>query len=184
MPYALDQPMKPVYTRYCWEKIFTPEECDAIIKLGTTMQEATVAVDQNVIGVDQIKRRSKVQWVNWNMDSDWIYAKLAGATMSANKFFNFILSSYLEPLQLTQYDASYKGHYDWHQDTGPNAMTKRKLSQVVLLSDPKGFKGGELELFDIGPIKELDRGVVITFPPYEFHKVHPLTEGTRWSLVS
>ena len=66
---------------------------------------------------------------------------------------------------------------------------------MVQLSDPKKFKGGELEL-DFGrkgnkntsSIKvdkpfNTKRGSIIFFPSFVWHRVKPVTKGTRYSLV-
>ena len=64
----------------------------------------------------------------------------------------------------------------------------------VSLSDPKNYKGGDLE-FDfrnvetgkkpnIRKCKELlPKGSIVVFPSYVWHRVTPVTKGTRYSLV-
>jgi PKHD-type hydroxylase len=69
----------------------------------------------------------------------------------------------------------------------------RKLSVTCSLSDPKDYKGGELE-FDfrnMGPDKPTirkcaeiaARGSIVVFPSHVWHRVKPVTKGTRYSLV-
>ena len=70
----------------------------------------------------------------------------------------------------------------------------RKLSVTVSLSDPEDYEGGVLE-FDLrntGQIntseiikcKEiLPKGSIVVFPSYTWHRVSPVTKGTRLSLV-
>jgi PKHD-type hydroxylase len=69
----------------------------------------------------------------------------------------------------------------------------RKLSVTCSLSDPKDYKGGELE-FDfrnMDPDKKSvrkcaeisERGSIVVFPSHIWHRVKPVTKGTRYSLV-
>ena len=105
-----------------------------------------------------------------------------------------------EACQFTRYS---KGQfYDWHCDSwdlpytqeGPTKGKIRKLSVTVSLSDPKDYKGGELE-FDfrnLDPDKKsnikkckeiLPKGSLIVFPSFVWHRVCPVKRGTRYSLV-
>ena len=70
----------------------------------------------------------------------------------------------------------------------------RKISMIVSLSEPTDYEGGQLE-FD--PINEdhdsgrnvlecqeiKPRGSVVVFPSFVWHRVKPVTKGTRYSLV-
>ena len=67
-----------------------------------------------------------------------------------------------------------------------------KLSVTVSLSDPKDYKGGLLEIDSRRMdrknsklvVKEgLPQGSIIVFPSYMWHRVTPVTKGTRYSLV-
>ena len=57
-----------------------------------------------------------------------------------------------------------------------------KLSMSMLLNS--NFKGGDLEIFgaDIHP-NLLNPGDSVFFPSFMHHRVTPVTEGTRYSLV-
>ena len=112
----------------------------------------------------------------------------------------FVYEQLNESFQFTSYKKN--GHYDWHQDSwhetyqnkNPNFNNKiRKLSVIISLSDPKDYKGGDV-LFSfhnpnskksvphkINQIKE--KGSILVFPSHVWHKVTPVTEGKRYSLV-
>jgi PKHD-type hydroxylase len=77
------------------------------------------------------------------------------------------------------------GHYDWHPDTMPpdENNIQRKLSSVLMLSDPKDYEGGELELKNVTPLK-LTQGSIIVFPSPIEHRVLPVTKGERYSAVA
>ena len=92
----------------------------------------------------------------------------------------------------------------WHRDgweesysnpKDPNEHKKiRKLSVTLSLSDEKDYEGGELE-FDLGdtePSQERaprkcteirSKGSLVVFPSFIWHRVCPVTSGTRYSLV-
>jgi PKHD-type hydroxylase len=100
-------------------------------------------------------------------------------------FYNFNLTGFGEPLQLTNYDNTDNGMYSWHQDFG--GTVSRKLSLVLQLSDPADYEGGNLELNAGGyePIRiEKRRGLLVAFPSWQVHQVTPVTQGTRQSLVA
>jgi PKHD-type hydroxylase len=62
----------------------------------------------------------------------------------------------------------------------------RKLSIVVQLTDPKDYKGGELQLFEGGDpiVITKQQGMVTLFPSYMLHQVTPVTKGMRHTLVA
>ena len=70
----------------------------------------------------------------------------------------------------------------------------RKLSVTVSLSDPKDYEGGflqfdlrnkgEINTSEVITCKEImSRGSIVVFPSYTWHRVSPVTKGTRLSLV-
>ena len=61
--------------------------------------------------------------------------------------------------------------------------TVRKISMTLLLSDPKDFKGGELEILGNKKRVDLKRGHAIFFASFIRHRVKPVTKGNRKSLV-
>lgn len=168
-----------------YDKYFTPSECEAIINLAKTIkpQEALTGA-----GNDKSIRSSEVVWLHENEQSKWIFDKLESVCESIRaNWYPFTLSGFGEPIQITRYFASEGGHYDTHVDVGGGNTSNRKLSLVVLLSDPTEFKGGELEILAITEkdktVKQLTQGTVVAFPSWALHRVNPVTEGSRTSLV-
>ena len=109
-----------------------------------------------------------------------------------------------ESCQFTKYKKGQ--YYDWHCDSwdkpyvntqNPQDPTNgkiRKLSVTVTLSDPKEYKGGELEFDyrDLDPDKKrkpvkckeiLPKGSLVVFPSFVWHRVCPVKSGERNSLV-
>ncbi len=103
--------------------------------------------------------------------------------------YNCEFKSY-EPVQLLGYPVG--GHYLGHNDCEHfNYETRqwertmeRDVSFLFYLNDQYG--GGELEFYELGLTIKPKKGMMIAFPSYkEFaHKVHPVTWGYRYSLVS
>lgn len=75
-------------------------------------------------------------------------------------------------------------YYIQHVDSG--TKTPRTLSFVLLLSPPDEYKGGELEMLSCSYKPVLKQGSVIVFPSNfcYTHRVAPVTEGTRYSVVT
>ena len=76
-------------------------------------------------------------------------------------------------------------HFDWHLDFGPGAISERKLSITVQLSDEDAYEGGDLEFMVNKEYVKAPReqGTVIVFPSFIMHRVTPVTKGTRESIV-
>ena len=103
--------------------------------------------------------------------------------------YNCQFKSY-EPVQFLGYPVGghYLGHNDGEQFNYETRqwvrLMERDISFVFYLNDQYG--GGELEFGDLGLTIKPKKGMMIAFPSYkEFaHKVHPVTWGHRYSLVS
>lgn len=179
-------PLKPDRVEnWAWFKdLFTPEELDAIIEMGKRIELDRAATGG---GTNPKVRDSFVSFMFPNEVTSWVFAKLANAINAMNdQFFGFDLTTMEQGLQFTQYAAPGE-HYEWHIDRGM-AHGTRKLSLTLQLSDPDDYEGGDLELWFGGGEDEIikasrERGVVTFFPSYVMHRVKPVTEGVRYSLV-
>ena len=136
------------------------------------------------------------------MNDRWIYDQIQPYIHEANKLAGWNFDwDYSESCQFTKYNK--KQFYDWHQDSfeqpydSPNDLNFnnkiRKLSVTCSLSDQNEYKGGELE-FDFRnnekskPVRKickeiLPKGSIVVFPSFVWHRVRPVTKGTRYSLV-
>ena len=180
--------------------------CDDIIEYGKSQQEQIALTGNykpNKVSDDDIKdvskkRKSNIVW----MDDRWIYKEIQPYIHQANvnAGWNFQWD-FSESCQFTKYKLNQ--FYDWHCDSWSQPYNKpedlnthnkiRKLSVTVSLSDETEYEGGDFE-FDFRNddkgsnqpqlCKEIrPKGSVVVFPSFVWHRVKPVTSGTRYSLV-
>jgi PKHD-type hydroxylase len=169
------------YYYYC--NIFDSEQIEKIIEIS---KKYTI-LDANVSGtINHDYRKTNICWMPFNEETKFIYDKITYYAKDANKkMWNFNIPFLKEKIQFSVYEAEQQGHYDWHMDIGGGKGSTRKMSMSIQLSDPKDYKGGELEFMLHRNIHKApqNKGDVIFFPSYLMHRVKKVTEGTRYSLV-
>jgi len=121
----------------------------------------------------------------------WITGVINQAAWDANSLagWNYDLMG-PEPIQFARYPQG--GEYDWHIDSYVHQETARKLSVSVQLTDGGAYRGGDLQFRlashpdrVIGlPEAARAQGSLIIFPSFAAHRVAPVVEGTRESLVA
>jgi PKHD-type hydroxylase len=171
---------------YAWiDDFLNPEECNKLIKKGLKEGLKKALTGKNGDTNDNV-RESEISWVYNDEETLWFYEKLVSNIIYLNnKYFKFDLWGIAESLQFTNYKFP-NGHYGKHIDSG-FGIKIRKLSVVILLSDPKKFEGGEFCLYngsEKGIVFEKKQGKLIVFPSYMLHEVKPVTSGERNSLVA
>jgi PKHD-type hydroxylase len=183
MKYLITPVTKPVEVFAYWEKGFNQDE------LNWLRQKAAASSKESYVGggiVNYDVRRSKVNWLSFEPENEWVYKRLDRIVGSLNaNYFNYDIVGFGENVQLTNYDSSIEGFYDWHKDNGGEG-TSRKLSVVVQLTDPGDYEGGHLEIMNVpnNIIKiRKEQGLVTVFPSNTIHRVTPVTQGSRQSLV-
>ncbi len=182
--------------------------CDDIIKFGLSKSEVlarTAGYDNGPLTQEEIKdlkkkRNSDIVWLN----DSWLYKELHPYIQTANRMAGWNYEwDRSESIQFTKYKLNQ--YYDWHCDSwdkpydrpnNPEHGKIRKLSMTCQLTDGSEYEGGQLE-FNMGNLdpstdnkkniveaKEIIRkGSIIVFPSYIYHRVKPVTRGTRYSLV-
>ena len=172
-----------------WENGFTNDELNWLQKQACDVKQQAAVGGGGVGAIDPNIRRSGLNWMPNNQDTQWVFEKLGHIVSSLNsQFFRFDLRGFGEHIQLTNYDSSEQGMYGWHVDMGPHTTSPcRKLSLVLQLSDPVEYEGGVLELQphnkDVIKMRK-QRGLVVVFPSWTLHQVTPVTQGSRQSLVA
>ena len=185
---------------WCFQGALPNRICDDIVAYGKALKEetgVTFGYDPDNMTPNQQKqleqkRKSNVVWMN----PRWIYRELHPLVHKANTNagWNFHWD-WSESCQFTKYDGNKKQHYDWHTDAGTRINENgkiRKLSMTVALVDGSEYEGGDFEINmstpdreNIHVIKEAKiKGSVTIFPSFVWHRVKPVTAGTRYSLVN
>ena len=157
--------------------------------------------DEEIIDLKK-KRNSNIVWLN----DKWIYKEIHPYIHEANKLAGWNFDwDFSESCQFTKYKLNQ--YYDWHCDSWDKPYDKpddlnshgkiRKLSMTCQLTDGSEYQGGELQ-FDcrnydphmrdedrhVLTVKEiLPKGSIVVFPSFVWHRVQPVTKGTRYSLV-
>jgi PKHD-type hydroxylase len=171
-----------------WEAALTPAECDRILERAATYPESAATVGFSATQRSDLSYRSStVRWLDPAREAQ-IADRLMAFVQSSNRT-NFgvdIVAPF--DIQFTEYRASNSGHYDWHQDVWleSDRPYDRKLSVVVQLTAAESYEGGAFEFFGLeNPgARFAARGSVLIFPSYLQHRVLPIRQGVRHSLVT
>jgi len=192
MPYPIPQYTKMLNEFCVANGAFTEEEVDKIVDLEDLQkfQRGGIGGTGGPGSVNKKVRDSDVQWIMHDQHSDWLFQKFAHLTSMVNyDHFMYNIDGF-DNFQYTVYRAKTKQHYDWHMDAGgPWSPYVRKLSAVIILSDPDDYEGGEFQCVLNGQVENLmtvkpPRGDAIFFPAWMPHRVTPVTKGVRKSLVA
>jgi len=167
------------------KNFFNKKELDIIDKLGKSLNYADAKVGDDNLKAE--KRKGKVGWIDYNVDTSWLYDKIFGAAYQ--NIWGLETTGIHDSIQYTIYPAENKEqYYHSHRDSGPLTWW-RKVSMTIQLSEPSEFEGGGLQIEDQGGNGEWldtpheDRGDMIMFPSFMRHQALPVTKGTRRCLV-
>ena len=196
-----------------FKKAIPEHLCDTIVRYGLSIQQQMAVTggynnDPRKLSAHQVKdlkkkRNSDIVWIAEN----WLYKEIHPFLNLANRSANWNFQwDHSESCQFTQYKKGQ--YYDWHCDSwdkpydrknknDPDNGKIRKLSMTCQLTDGSEYKGGELE-FDFRNYEPhqreedkhlrkateiLPKGSIVVFPSFLWHRVKPITKGTRYSLV-
>lgn len=181
------------YGYWVWKKAISPQVCDYIINEVPKDKLVDGTISKNRL--NKSIRDSDIYWMN----NHWLYKEIIPFVRTANQKANWNYQfDTQEQFQFTTYTPGK--FYDWHMDTdvkpyqdGALKGKMRKLSVTLSLSDGNDYEGGDFEIDfrNTSPgvenkviLKELrNKGSLVVFPSFIWHKVHPVTKGRRLSLV-
>ena len=183
------------HTEFTKALILNKDEADVGVTIGRVdpkIRKTDIAfVEPNTMQED-----NKVNEIAWE------YLNTAN-----NRMFNYKIDSF-QAVQFARYRDG--GHYDWHRDVNENTLVpngeSRKLSLTFSLTDPDKYEGCELQFFTGGsphhdillsdgeenfrtikgeqvPEEIRAQGSIIVFDSRDWHRVTPVTKGTRYSIV-
>jgi len=185
----------PILT-YNFKNSVTPDNCKYIIdycESNYELKNARMGKEWET-SIDNPKERiTKVAFIDGTTEKDEDIRKLMhGFILEANdEFFNYDVR-FFETIQFARYEGG--GHYNWHQDYFEEMIRKdyprcRKLSATLNLT-PYNETGGHLEFFngfnetEEEHLRKLNGiGTAIVFDSREWHRVTPIDDGIRYSLV-
>lgn len=184
--YSFGLPLKHDFVDYVYyQGLFLPHEIDRILNFWDDQKiiKATVSGGAENTHEEDL-RKSSVMFIDNTPENDWIYNKLAGLAINCNnERYWFDLLGFHQELQLTKYSTG--DFFDWHLDFGAGAISARKLSMTIQLSESDEYEGGDLQFMMNQKIVNAPRkkGTIIIFPSFIMHRVTPITKGTRQSIV-
>mgnify|MGYP003116825664 CR=1 FL=1 len=176
------------------ENVIPQENIDELMLLTNNTKDIAQATTINSDDKEKSDTNLEVRNTLWYNITEEVAKKLEEAV--AGCFVTHVAPKYhcqfksYEPVQFLGYPVGghYKGHNDGeHFNTETRQwerIMERDVSFLFYLNDQYG--GGELEFYDLGLTIKPKKGMMIAFPSYKdfAHKVHPVTWGHRYSLVS
>lgn len=175
------------FKNFIWSfpKAIDPKICDHIIEIGLSQEKSQGMTSTGNISQN---RKSDVVWLYdpWIMDLIHPYIDEANKRAGWNLDWEPVIA-----IQFTEYKEG--DYYDWHRDSFAEPFKNgkiRKLSATINLND--NFEGGdmyfdpEIKYGETNPVinkKGRPKGSINVFPSHIWHKVDPVTKGTRYSLV-
>ena len=174
---------------WLWEGVLSKEFCQSSLEQVDWATSITAEVNKNEDNqnsgvIDLATRRTDIIWQDC-MQPLGCVAKAYIESANHQAGWGYSITGQ-EQTQLSRYKSADQGHYDWHMDAGlPENGNQRKLSIVMLLSDPADYEGGELQFKGIEDRKILTKqGSIVVFPSFIEHKVTPVTKGVRYTAVT
>ena len=178
--------MNTEYSYWYYRNAIPKRICNDIIEYGLqNAKQSAVIADKKL---NQKIRKSNVAW----LDEQWIYKEIVPYIEQANidAGWNYHISR-SEMAQFTMYEPGQ--FYDWHVDAWTKPYKKGENWPHLEGLYTTEYEDGQLEMGmnarpdhnrDIHDLRPLStQGTVIVFPSYEWHRVQPVTKGTRYSLV-
>ena len=173
------------------ENFFPHSFLDQVIKRGLDSKELEAELSGGRINKEM--RDTRITWLSDMWIYDWILPLVHEMNEQAN--WNFSID-YPEEIQFTKYKENH--FYNWHQDdihkSDAPINEQRKISVVIPLSNSDEYEGGDLEFCDptASPVKKekiitkdifRQKGNMIVFPSFVYHRVTKVTKGQRLSMV-
>lgn len=168
--------------------------CSAQRLCGDDCDEIIEACDEfplcppSTVGEDRYPghRKGDMRKIGLTPRTEWIFGLISDvATEAARVASGLDLTEINRAPQYMEYRPGL-GQFDWHNDYSHGLpMAPRKLTVILQLSSPEDYEGGRLQIFG-AEIEDMprERGTVIVFPSFLFHRVTPVTKGLRRALVS
>lgn len=162
---------------YTFENFISEEDCTKIINLCND----TLTLSEGRVGVGSSLKKIRNSLVAFIKNIDLVDEKLLNVLKENIKLKGFELTG-LGEYQFTKYGVGQ--FYDWHMDSG-SEFINRYYSVVIQLNSE--YEGGILEIENSDKtILKMKPGLghMYIFQSDIRHRVTPVIEGTRYSLVN
>ena len=154
------------------ENFLSDKECSDL--LDTYLPTITLK-NAKIIRGNKNHRKSSISFIDTIPNIDTKLKEVLNEHIKINGYGITKLNKY----QFTEYKVGE--HYDWHTDSGVIEYSERFCSIVIQLNDT--YEGGELEILNGNKVNKKS-GTLVMFHSNILHRVTPVTEGTRYSLVN
>jgi len=158
-------------------KVFTPEECDSIIKTAESrLEPSNMDTDFHI---DKTIRDSETAWISPTE------SKVANKMIRKCVSYTDRKPVNSEQLQVLKYKEG--GFYTPHQDAFYDEPNPRTVTAIIALNDD--YEGGETEFPNLGKKFKLNKGDVLLFnnftdwgyqTPKSLHGGRPVKSGEKW----
>lgn len=172
------------YTYYYYSNIITKDKIKNLNKFISNNADNSLKDNYN----NKIKKRTDVKVIKWGSLKNEIEPIEDYIDKCNQEAFNFETYRFnkLDGMNHNTYSSKNKGCYNYHVDGSPyEKECTLKLTALLNLSTEK-YKGGDFYIWDGEDvhIKQFNEpGALLVFPSYFPHKVTPVTEGKRTTLV-
>lgn len=168
--------------------VFSPDECREIISLfGEYPAAPGMTWNGSGYSVSRETRQLTTAYVPREPRALWVYEQMDRVFFKTASYWGLDVRETVEDVKYLVYrEADHFGQ--WHMDIGGDYSSRRKLSMSVELCDSSEYEGGDMQIFptDEGHVAGPSRsaGTAIVFPSHRYHRVTPVTRGTRYALVN
>jgi len=161
------------------EKFLTNDECDFILN----KYKSELKLETAIVGNGEIKLNKRKSSVGFIDTIDGIDVKLIDILKNSISLKGFEVTN-LGKYQFTQYNEG--DFYDWHTDGDETLYSHRYCSIVIQLNNQ--YENGELEI-ELSNEQEpivIKKGIgnLVIFLSSKKHRVTPVTNGVRYTLVN
>tara|TARA_R110002073_G_scaffold332910_2_gene519659 strand:+ start:2113 stop:2700 length:588 start_codon:yes stop_codon:yes gene_type:complete len=184
-PYTYNLPMLQDFSQYIYiENGIHPNEIQQINDYWDAQQSEKAVVEGGAQLMNEELRKTSILGLENGTGHKWLYDRISNyAIQQNNERYFYDIRGIFESLQLMEYQPG--DFFDWHLDFGSGHSSIRKLSLTIQLSDPNDYEGGELQFMRNKDIVNAPqkKGTIIIFPSFIMHRVAPITQGKRRSIV-
>jgi PKHD-type hydroxylase len=163
-----------------FENFLSTEECDLI--LNKCKNELTLSEAKFYTNNPTPLKKNRKSSVGWISDLGFLNERLVNKLRETFNINGMEVTG-LGDYQFTEYKEG--DYFDWHTDSTDTIFTHRFASVVIQLNDT--YSNGVLEIKNIkGELLPIENkiGTLYIFNSRLVHRVTPVTDGVRYSLVN